>query len=81
MLKIQFGSDHYYNCRIKNRIINPALRISKTSSTYSETFAIINDSGSEVPFKIPNHLYYQPKPEKGLLRIGLNSIEIAWKNQ
>lgn len=81
MLKIQFGSDHSYNCRIKNRIINPALRISKSSSPYSEHFSIMNDSGCQVPFKIANHLYYSPKPEKGVLQIGLNSVEAAWKNQ
>ena len=43
-LKIQFGNNNPVEFMIKNKVVNPALRISKTSSEGSELYELLNDT-------------------------------------
>ena len=76
MLKVQFGVDNANYCKLRAHVVNPALKISRTSSKNSETIEVTNDTNLEIPFKIINNLYFNASITKGKLKCGVNSLQI-----
>jgi hypothetical protein len=78
-VRVQFGDDNPSTLKLKAHIINPALKISKSSNNNSDLFEILNDSNIDVPFRFNNNLYFNAKTPKGKLKQGLNQVEIEWR--
>lgn len=80
-VRVQFGEDNPTLLKLRVHVVNPAVKITRSSAGNSEVFELINDSGLDIPYKFSSSLYFAAAASKGRLLPGSNQIHVNWRKE